>query len=257
VTQRYSSLFLSHGAPTLPLDDHPARQFLSELGHVLQRPKAVVVVSPHWLTRERAVKSPPRFKTWHDFSGFPEHLYTLEYEAPGDARVRDRVRDLLGAAGLAAVATDDLRLDHGVWVPLLLMYPKVDVKVVQVSATMDTPRDYFALGRALAPLADDGVLMIGSGGAVHNLGALDWSGGGGTPAAWAKGFDDWLHERLLAGDWEALYAYRQHAPEPARAHPTEDHFLPLFFAGGAGRAATSLHRSFSYGNLSMAAYGFA
>ncbi len=254
--ERYSSLFISHGAPTLPHDDTPARAFLSELGHLLVRPRAVVVVSPHWLTRERAVKSPPRFKTWHDFSGFPEPLYALEYDAPGDARVRDRVRDLLGAAGLAGVPTDDLRLDHGAWVPLMLMYPKADIPVVQVSATSDTPRDYFALGRALAPLAADGVLMIGSGGAVHNLGALDWSGGG-RPAPWATAFDDWLHERVEAGDWDTLYSYRQQAPEPARAHPTEDHFLPLFFAGGAGGAATSLHRSFSYGNLSMAAYGFA
>ena len=254
--QRYSSLFISHGAPTLPHDDHPARAFLSELGHLIVRPRAVVVVSPHWLTRERAVKSPPRFKTWHDFSGFPEELYALEYDAPGDARVRDRVRDLLGAAGLAAVPTDDLRLDHGVWVPLMLMYPKADIPVVQVSATSDTPRDYFAVGRALAPLAGEGVLMIGSGGAVHNLGALDWSGGG-RPASWATAFDDWLHERVAAGDWDTLYGYRQQAPDPARAHPTEDHFLPLFFAGGAGGAATSLHRSFSYGNLSMAAYGFA
>jgi 4,5-DOPA dioxygenase extradiol len=253
---KFSSLFISHGAPTLPISRLPAREFLAGLGGQLPRPRAIVAVSPHWMTRERAVKSPPRFTTWHDFAGFPEELYDLEYAAPGDPRLRDRVRDLLGQAGAGAVTTDDLRLDHGVWVPLLLMYPKADVPVVQVSATSDTPRDYYELGRALAPLAGDGVLLIGSGGAVHNLGALDW-GGDGAPAAWATAFDDWIHERLGAGDWDALCDYRKQAPEPGRAHPTEDHFLPLFFAGGAGGAATTLHRSFSYGNLGMAAYGFA
>ncbi len=252
---KFSSLFISHGAPTLPISRLPAREFLAGLGGHLPRPRAIVAVSPHWLTRERTVKSPPRFTTWHDFSGFPDELYDLEYAAPGDPRLRDRVRDLLGKAGAGAMTTDDLRLDHGVWVPLLLMYPKADVPVVQVSVTSDTPRDYYELGRALAPLAGDGVLLIGSGGAVHNLGALDW-GGDGAPAAWATAFDDWIHERLGAGDWEALCDYRKQAPEPGRAHPTEDHFLPLFFAGGAGGAATSLHRSFSYGNLSMACYGF-
>jgi 4,5-DOPA dioxygenase extradiol len=258
VTQRYSSLFISHGAPTLPLSGLPARGFLAELGQTLARPRAIVVVSPHWLTRERAVKSPPRFRTWHDFSGFPEALYSLEYDAPGEARTRDRVRELLSQAGLAAVASDDLKLDHGVWVPLLLMFPQADVPIVQVSATWDTPRDYFAVGRALAPLAADGVLLVGSGGLVHNLREVVMhEGGDGAPVPdWAQGFADWTDAGLRAGDWESLFDYRARTPLAARAHPTEDHFLPLFFAGGAGGAATSLHDSFALGSLSMATYGF-
>lgn len=251
---KFASLFISHGAPTLPLSRLPAREFLAGLGASLPRPRAVVVVSPHWLTRERAVKSPPRFTTWHDFSGFPDELYDLEYEAPGDARLRDRVRDLLGKAGAGAVPSDDLRLDHGAWVPLLLMYPKADVPVVQVSATMDTPRDYFELGRALKPLAAEDVLLIGSGGLVHNLREVEFDSA--DVPDWAQGFADWTAERLETGDWEALCDYRSRAPLAARAHPTEDHFLPLFFAGGAGAAASRLHDTFAHGGLSMATYGF-
>lgn len=259
MTARYASLFISHGAPTLPLSGLPARGFLAGLGKALERPRAIVVVSPHWLTRERAVKSPPRFRTWHDFSGFPEELYALEYDAPGDARLRDRARELLGQAGLAVVTSDDLKLDHGVWVPLLLMFPQADIPIVQVSATWDTPRDYYALGRALAPLTDDGVLLVGSGGLVHNLREVVMHEGGDGAAApdWAQGFANWADSRLRAGDWEDLFDYRVRAPLAARAHPTEDHFLPLFFAGGAGGAATVLHDSFTHGSLSMATYGFA
>jgi 4,5-DOPA dioxygenase extradiol len=251
----YSSLFISHGAPTLPISGLPARTFLAGLGPALGRPKAIVVVSPHWMTRGRAVKSPPRIATWHDFSGFPAELYTLKYEAPGDAALRARVLDLLGAAGVAAAASEDVKLDHGVWVPLRLMYPQADVPVVQVSATWDTPRHYYDLGRALRPLAQEGVLLIGSGGLVHNLHEIVFDGGG-IPG-WAQDFHDWCDAQIKAGDWDALCDYRRQAPAPERAHPTEDHLLPLFFAGGAGGAASALHNSFAHGSLSMATYGFA
>lgn len=253
---KFSSLFVSHGAPTLALSRLPARAFLEQLGRELARPAAIVVVSPHWMTKERMVKSPPRFSTWHDFYGFPEELYAIEYDAPGDGALRERVRELLGGAGVAASASDDLRLDHGAWVPLALMFPDVDVPVVQVSATWDTPRDYFALGRALAPLAADNVLLLGSGGFVHNLREAVMGDDGGAIPDWAQGFAGWADAQLKAGDWDALFDYRNRAPQAARAHPTEDHFLPLFFAGGAGGAATLLHDSFSHGSLSMAAYGF-
>src|SRR6185503_10097206 len=127
-----------------------ARQFLMDLGRKLARPRAIVTISPHWMTRGgRLVKSPQRYTTWHDFGGFPAELYELRYEAPGDAALRDRVISMLGAAALS----EDRKLDHGVWVPLLLMYPEADIPIVQVSATWDSPRHYFELGRALQPLA--------------------------------------------------------------------------------------------------------
>jgi 4,5-DOPA dioxygenase extradiol len=162
---------------------------------------------------------------------------------------------MLGAAGVAAAASDDLRLDHGVWVPLLLMYPEVDVPVVQVSATWDTPRDYHALGKALAPLAADGVLLLGSGGFVHNLREIDMDST--EVPGWAREFEDWADAQVRAGDWDALFDYRVRGPQAERAHPTEDHWLPLFFAAGAGGAATRLHDSFSHGGLSVATYAFA
>lgn len=251
----YSSLFISHGAPTLPVSGLPARRFLRELGQALPRPRAIVVVSPHWMAQGRVVKSPARFTTWHDFSGFPEELYALKYEAPGDAGVRDRVLELLHVAGIESAQTSDLKLDHGVWVPLLLMYPEADVPVVQVAATWDAPRNYFELGRALRPLAQEGVLLVGSGGLVHNLRDIQFDGG--PVPDWAQGFADWCDVQLKAGDWDALCDYRSRAPDAMRAHPSEDHLLPLFFAGGAGGAATPLHQSFALGSLSMATYGFA
>lgn len=252
---RPSSLFVSHGAPTLPISDIPARDFLRQLGTGLRRPRAIVALSPHWVTATVEVKSPARYRTWHDFGGFPEELYRIQYMPAGEPAVAARVLELLQGAGIEARASSDQRLDHGVWVPLMLAWPDADVPVVQVSSTVDTPCAYFELGRALRPLAGEDVLVLGSGGAVHNLGALNWSGAGPAPA-WAREFDDWVDAHLQSGDWDALCDYRRQAPHAVRAHPTEDHFLPLFLAGGAGGAAAPLHRSFSYGSLGMGAYAF-
>lgn len=258
MTERYASLFLSHGAPTLPLEQHPARDFLRALGARLPRPRALVVMSPHWHTEGLFAKAPPRFETWHDFGGFPPELYRLQYRAPGEPVLRDRAAELLREARIPVeLAVADARLDHGAWVPLLLMYPQADVPLVQLSLPARTaPAGIRAIGRALRPLAGDGVLLIGTGGAVHNLREVEF-GAAGMPPAWSRAFDDWVRERLEAADWTALDDYRRQAPDAARAHPTDDHFLPLFFAGGAGDQATTLHRSFGHGSLSLAAYGFA
>lgn len=251
----YASLFVSHGAPTLPLDPHPARDFLRALGARLPRPRAILALSPHWNTPALALKAPARFETWHDFGGFPEALYRLRYEPPGAPAVQERALALLREGGLTAEAAADRRLDHGVWVPLSQMFPEADVPLVQISATAASPRAYYELGRCLRPLAQEGVLLFGTGGAVHNLRELDWQQGEAPP--WSREFDDWLAQRLADNDWDRLCDYRRLAPGAARAHPDEDHLLPLFFAGGAGTRAEPLHRSFSYGSLSMAAYGFA
>jgi 4,5-DOPA dioxygenase extradiol len=251
---RGASLFISHGAPTLPLEDSPARRFLETLGRELPRPKAIVALSPHWLTGRIEVKSPARFKTWHDFGGFPEELYRIRYEPAGESALAPRVLALLREGGFDAQPSADARLDHGVWVPLMLMYPQADIPVVQVSATWDTPARYRELAQALRSLAREYVLILGSGGLVHNLREIEF--GSQTVPDWARRFDDWTDARLAENDWDALCDYRRRAPDAARAHPTEDHFLPLFFAGGAGGQARALHRSFSHGGLSMAAYGF-
>lgn len=252
----YQSLFVSHGAPTLALSDAPANAFLRDLGGRLGRPDAIIVVSPHWMTDRHAVRAPSRFRTWHDFRGFPEELYRLRYEPPGDAALADRVRSVLVEAGLPAGPDAGVDLDHGAWVPLSLMFPAADIPIVQVSLRADAgPAGHLALGRALAPLAGAGVLILGSGSTVHNLGELYAED---APAVtWASAFEDWLSARVLAGDHDALIDYRSLAPNAQRAHPEDDHLMPLFTSIGAGGVATQLHRSFTYGSIGMAAYGFA
>ncbi|MGH8461612.1 MAG: DODA-type extradiol aromatic ring-opening family dioxygenase [Stenotrophobium sp.] len=249
----YRGIFISHGAPTLALDHHPAHDFLAALGRALPRPRAIVVLSPHWRTAAFAVKHAGRFRAVHDFSGFPPELYELRYTPPGAPELAAEVEGIIAASGLPTGRVMDDGIDHGVWIPLMLMYPQADVPVVPVSISSAGPEAHFQLGRALAGLGHDDVLILGSGGAVHNLHEISLTG---PVPEWAAGFDEWTCRQVLAGDWQALQAYRRLAPQAARAHPTEEHFMPLFVAGGVAGQATVLHRSFSYGSLGMAAYGF-
>lgn len=250
----FRSLFLSHGAPTLATSRHPANAFLRELGTRLPKPRAAIVVSPHWMAPAFAVKSVPRHATWHDFGGFPRELYELRYEPAGDAALAARVTQALIGAGLATAADTNPRLDHGVWVPLMLMWPEADVPIVQVAVGRGGPEAHWRLGEALAPLLDADTLLIGSGSLVHNLHEItaEYS----AAPDWVRGFDTWMSERLAERERAALLDYRRQAPSAARAHPTEEHLLPLFTAAGAGAAATKLHESYAYGGLSMSAYGF-
>lgn len=250
------SLFLGHGAPTLALSSHPSNMFLQQLGSRLAAPSAVIVISPHSAGTGFAVKAPPRFRTWHDFRGFPKALYALRYEPVGDAALADRVAAALTAAGLPTANIDDDRLDHGAWVPLSLMWPDADLPVVQVTIRPDAgPASHWALGEALAPLLDNRVLLICSGSLTHNLSEIDPREG--APAAdWAHQFAQWMDRRLQSRDIDALLDYRRRAPEALRAHPHEDHLLPLFTAAAAGASCTRLHDSTTYGSISMAAYAF-
>ncbi|GAC1630996.1 MAG: class III extradiol ring-cleavage dioxygenase [Nevskia sp.] len=254
---RYRSLFLSHGAPTLATTTHPANAFLRELGRVLPKPRAAVVVSPHWIADRHAVKQVPRHEAWHDFGGFPRALYELRYAPAGEAALAGRIVAGLEQAGLPTARDRDPRLDHGVWVPLLLMWPQADVPLVQVALGPGGPAAHWQLGEALKTILgeDDEVLVIGTGSLVHNLHEIEAEFAPARP--WAQAFDGWISAQLAAGDREALIDYRRRAPSAARAHPTEDHLLPLFAAAAAGGAMTRLHESYAYGGLSMSAYGFA
>ncbi len=251
----FHSLFVAHGAPTLALSQAPANAFLRGLGASLPRPRAIVIVSPHWEHHGFAVRAPVRFRTWHDFRGFPPELYALRYEPPGDTALAEQVGTLIRQAGLPTATDDGDALDHGAWVPLMLMFPGADIPLVQVSLMHGgTPAEHLALGEALRPLTDDNVLVIGSGSLVHNLRELHAEDA--APTAWALEFDDWLAERVQAGDREAIVDYRQRAPHAARAHPEDDHLMPLLVTMGMGGTGESLHRSFTYGTISMAGYGF-
>lgn len=250
------TLFVSHGAPNLVLGDLPVRRFLASLGTRFQ-PRAVLCVSAHWLTKEATVDISPKPKTIHDFYGFEDELYQMRYAAPGAVELATEIADTLATAGVAA-RKEARGLDHGAWIPLMLAYKDANVPVTQLSLQpgLDTEHHY-KLGLALQALRKQGVLVIGSGGATHNLGEL---GPGETLPKWAAEFDTWLDERARAGDAKALIEYRKVAPNAARNHPSEDHYLPILVAlGAAGEnaKAKTLHESAAYGSLSLRAFEFA
>jgi 4,5-DOPA dioxygenase extradiol len=256
--QSLPALFLSHGSPMLVFEDIPARRFIAGLGRTLARPQAILCISAHWETEKPTVSTAGAPETIHDFYGFPDALYDLRYRAPGAPALAPRVLALLNKAGIEGAVDADRGLDHGAWNPLMLAYPEADVPVTQLSiqAHLD-PAHHARIGRALLPLRREGVLVLASGGAVHNL--RQFHVDRETPAPWASSFDDWLADRIAAGDEAALLSYRQHRPDGRQAHPRDEHLLPLFVALGAGGGAAGrpLHRSFAHGSLSMAAFAWA
>jgi len=257
---RLPTIFLSHGSPMHALDPGEAGSAWRAIAAGLPRPRAVLVASAHWETSLPMLSGRERHDTIHDFSGFPARLYQLRYDAPGDPALAQQAAGLLREAGYAPAVNSCRGLDHGAWVPLRWMYPEVDVPVVQVSVQrMLGTEHHLRIGEALAPLADQGVLVIGSGHVTHNL--RDWvqHRHDPPPLDYVSRFADWLHERLVAGDREALLAYRDRSPDAARAHPTEEHFVPLFVALGAAGTAAKPRRAYAAidaAALSMDAYIF-
>jgi 4,5-DOPA dioxygenase extradiol len=257
---RLPSLFLSHGSPMLAVEDSPAGRFLDRLGGQLPTPRAVVIASAHFMAPQPVVGAASHPATVHDFRGFPEPLYRIDYPAPGDPDLARAVADLLGDAGLTATLRLDQGLDHGAWVPLRRMYPDASLPVVPVSVDPGDAAHHLAIGRALAPLREQGVLVIGSGGFVHNLGDLDWTDRDAPVPAWAAAFAGWMRDRLAAGDTAALLDWERLAPHARRAHPTVEHFMPLFVALGAAGPEPSvrqLHDSAEFGSLALDAFAFA
>lgn len=256
----FPALFISHGAPTLAVDSSPAHEFLSGCGETLGKPSAIVVLSAHFEARAATVTGGEHPETIYDFGGFPDELYRIVYPAPGEPGLAGEIAQLLEADGIT-VRNDGRRgFDHGTWVPLLLMYPAADVPVVQVS--IDTSlgtRYHYRLGELLAPLREQGVLVIGSGSATHNLGSYFRGAAGDASPAWVTEFNEWLAERVTAGDVDALLDYRGLAPHARENHPTEEHYVPLLCALGAigGQfSATRVHHSYEHGVLSMDAFRF-
>jgi 4,5-DOPA dioxygenase extradiol len=256
-----SAFFISHGAPSMPVTESPARDFLASLGREIGRPRAILMVSAHFQARVPTLGADPNPETVHDFHGFPDALYKLQYPTPGDPGLALEVASSLVQEGLPAEAVTGRGLDHGAWVPLMLMFPRAYIPVVQLSLVRGQGPDYhLRLGAALRGLVEDGVLVIGSGGMTHNLRELDWQGAGpkGHVPPWVTGFTDWFAARLAAGDLADLVDYRSRAPYAERNHPTEEHFLPLFVALGASanRRGRRLHASVQMAALAMDAYSF-
>jgi len=252
------TLFVSHGAPTFATEPGLAGAQLRALGVALPRPKAVLIVSPHWMTRAVEITAAARPETVHDFGGFPRALYAIEYPAPGSPELAARTQEVLRAAGIGATLDAQRGLDHGAWVPLLHLYPEATVPVVQVSIPFETDEGKaFQLGRALAPLAAEGVLIIGSGSLTHNL--YEFRMGEAVEAAYAGEFSAWIRQAVLDGDTEHLVHALERAPHAERAHPTTEHFLPLLVAAGAAAPATPvtvLDGGIRHGVLAMESYVF-
>jgi len=268
MTKHLAPLFLSHGSPMTALEPREAGACWQRLGPALAavaaRPRAIVAISAHSLAERPLLMAAAQHTTVHDFSGFPEPLYRLRYDAPGAPALAPRVAALVAAAGLPIHTSADGGLDHGIWAPLRFIWPKADIPVLPLAFPSDwSPARLFALGQALAPLADEGVLVYASGSLTHNLRLVF---GSDRPTIDAPerpesaAFRAWFAERSAAADWPALLDYRRQAPHGVLMHPTDEHLLPFYVAAGAGGgdapAAQRIHASLTYGCLAMDAYAF-
>ena len=250
------TVFLSHGSPMHALEPGPVRGVWENLGRTLPRPRAILIASAHWETDSPALTAAATPETIHDFYGFPKPLYEIQYPVKGSPELAFRSIGLLKQAGLTAKEDPIRGLDHGAWSPLLHMYPKADIPVVQLSLQTELgTRHHLALGRALAPLAAEGVLILGSGHMTHNLRERR----DGAPAVYVREFQDWVKQKIDARDFDALADYRKLTTQGVRAHPTDEHFLPLFVALGAAGpnySANRIYAGIETGSLAMDAYLF-
>jgi len=265
---RFAPLFISHGSPMTALEPGAAGAFWADLGRALaarieagQGPRALVLFSAHTLARQPVVLGGARHPAIHDFGGFPQALYDLRYEAPGDPALAARIHTLLQAAGEPAVLSQAAGLDHGNWTPLRTLRPQADLPVVPVAFPPDaSPARLMAIGAALAPLVDEGIWVIGSGSITHNLGlGFGQPGQRDAPAIpEAQAFRQWCARHTEAGDWPTLLEWRQRAPHPRLMHPTDEHLLPFFIAAGAAGTGPGrrLHDSITWTHLGMDVYAF-
>lgn len=255
----HPSLFVSHGSPDLIVQTNEDYRFLAGLGEILPLPRAIVCISAHWDTSQPSLNADPTPATIHDFYGFQPELYEIHYRCPGEPHLAARVAELLTKAGSTPVLATGRGLDHGAWVPLSLIYPGADIPVVQLSVqTGGDPRSHYRIGAALAPLRQEGVLILGSGGATHNLAEYGRFARDAPAEPYAEAFDEWLTMTIENGLVEDLLEYRQRAPQARRNHPTEEHFLPIFAPCGAalGVPGKRIYQHITYGVLSMAAFAW-
>ncbi|WP_379543797.1 DODA-type extradiol aromatic ring-opening family dioxygenase [Psychrobacter sp. R86515] len=247
------ALFISHGAPTLALEQSATTSALARIGQNLPKPRAIVIMSAHWQSAKLEISSNPQPKTWHDFSGFSPELYDIQYPAIGQPALAETLAQQLTARGITCSVNPVRACDHGVWAPLRHLYPEADVPIVQISL----PQHYdsiacYQLGAQLAHLRDEQILVIGSGNITHNLQALRWEADSIDQAA--KTFKQWLLQQLkidipTALDW-------QQYPDYKNIHPSDEHLLPLFFALGTGQRVSVIHQSMAHHSLGMDIYRF-
>jgi 4,5-DOPA dioxygenase extradiol len=252
------ALFVSHGAPTLLIDECPASEFLKKLSNIIPKPSAILVISAHWETKNPRITSKLDPHLIYDFGGFPDELYKAEYNVKGSAMLALQVKDLLKDF---RAELDEIRgLDHGVWVPLKLIYPEADIPVVQLSINSNRDANYhYELGKKLFELREQGVLIIGSGSITHNLRAFFGHQLNSAPDNHAEEFSEWVHETLKNNKIKTLTKFEEKAPHASWNHPTTEHFMPLLATCGAAGEKPQiirLHQSFTYGVISMDVYLF-
>ncbi|MDN4067122.1 class III extradiol ring-cleavage dioxygenase [Paenibacillus vini] len=252
------SYFFAHGAPSIVLEDNKYTNLLKHFKKDTPRPKAIVLFSAHWEEPVQTVSATETYETIYDFGGFQDELYRMTYPAKSDLKLVEQIQLLFTKHGIGNVRNEKRGLDHGAWSVLKLLYPDADIPVIALSVNRHLPNEQqYQIGKALAELREQDVLIIGSGGTVHNLGRLNWRSQGVDE--WAEQFDTWLQSKIESWDMKSLFQYRELAPNAHAAVPTNEHFIPLLLAMGTGdanRKAELLHRSYQYGNLSLSCWQF-
>ena len=248
------TVFVSHGSPMTALDDGPYAKVLGAFGKMVE-PRAIVVISAHWQEPGIRIASGKKPELIYDFGGFPRELYQLRYDAPGSPELAAEIRAAFDRAGLAASLDEKRGWDHGLWVPLRLMFPEARIPVVAVSLPYGwSPQELYAAGRAIGGMREHGILILGSGGIVHNLQLMNWAQKDVTPDDGAAEFQNWVRETISRHDLPALFAYEKLAPHARRAVPTAEHFVPIFpVLGAVGDRAhlTPIFEGIEHGNMSM------
>jgi 4,5-DOPA dioxygenase extradiol len=251
-------LFIGHGSPMNAIDDNDFTRALRALGRRLARPRAVLCVSAHWMTEGTWITHQARPRTIHDFYGFPKPLFDVEYPAPGDPALAEDIR--ARTAGLRINLDDEQwGFDHGAWSVLRHLFPAADVPMLQLSLYMERGADYhFSAGRALAPLRDQGILIVGSGNIVHNLRLIKWQEGV-APYPWAVAFDGWVKAKLDAGDSAALVSDATASEDGRLSIPTPEHWYPFLYAVGAAdpdERPVTVFEGLQNASISMRSIGF-
>jgi 4,5-DOPA dioxygenase extradiol len=256
MNNKMSVLFISHGAPDLVLSESPAVEALRLYAAQTPRPHAIIIVSAHWAANPVGITAGLELHTIHDFGGFPDTLYAMQYPARGDAVLSDRIRNRLMQHGIECKLHYQRGLDHGAWIPLKIMYPEADIPVIQVSLPRGALHETVKLGKALSTFRQDNILLIGSGGSVHNLHALN---NDGKTDDWVLQFEDWLLNAVEGNHFARLISTEAFPDNFRKAHPSIEHYAPLVFAWAAAdteRAGKRIHHSFCYGNLGMSIFEF-
>ncbi len=251
------ALFISHGSPMMAVDAGEVANAMHRMSINLPQPHAIIVVSAHWESDALEVSTASRPETWHDYTGFPKELFQIRYPAPGSPALAERIIHLLNDRGFDAHGNALRPRDHGVWAPLLHLYPEAGTPIIQISIPRTfSPEQLFNLGQALISLRSQQILLIGSGSITHNLSELLFRDQYAAAPDWASRFKNWMIQKLNTSDYGAVLNWKFEAPNAQQNHPTDEHLKPLFFVMGAGSRFSVVHSSFTMGSLGMDIYRF-